>query len=286
MVYFDYSDLGFTPFLKSWLQTKSKDLQVILQDLITKFIQPTLDFKRANCRELVPINEVNSIQSMTRLFDTLAVPANGVDPNDSENYALMVQYWFVFAVIWSIGASVDEAGRKSLDTFIREMDGTFPNKDSIYEYWVDGKTNQWSNFEDKLEKSWRYPNNAPFYKIVVPTVDPIRYQLIVSALLNNKQPVLLTGPVGTGKTSVAEGVLSGLGNFNNLTINMSAQTTSNNVQEIIESKVEKRTKGVYVPIGGKKLITYLDDLNMPAKDTFGSQPPLELLRQWMDYSFW
>jgi len=46
---------------------------------------------------------------------------------------------------------------------------------------------------------------------------------------------------------------------------MSAQTSANNVQEIIEGKVEKRTKGVYVPIGGKKLITFLDDLNMPAK---------------------
>ena len=34
------------------------------------------------------------------------------------------------------------------------------------------------------------------------------------------------------------------------------------------------------------MICYLDDLNMPAKDTFGSQPPLELLRQWMDYGFW
>lgn len=64
------------------------------------------------------------------------------------------------------------------------------------------------------------------------------------------------------------------------------QTTSNNVQDIIESRVEKRTKGVYVPVGGKKLITFMDDFNMPAKDTFGSQPPLELIRLWIDYSFW
>jgi len=44
--------------------------------------------------------------------------------------------------------------------------------------------------------------------------------------------------------------------------------------------------GVYVPIGGKQMITFMDDLNMPARDTFGSQPPLELIRQWIDYGFW
>lgn len=44
--------------------------------------------------------------------------------------------------------------------------------------------------------------------------------------------------------------------------------------------------GVYVPVGGKKMLTFMDDLNMPAKDTFGSQPPLELIRQWLDYGFW
>ena len=43
---------------------------------------------------------------------------------------------------------------------------------------------------------------------------------------------------------------------------------------------------MYVPVGGKKLLTFLDDMNMPAKDTFGSQPPLELIRQWIDYGFW
>lgn len=50
--------------------------------------------------------------------------------------------------------------------------------------------------------------------------------------------------------------------------------------------MEKRTKSVYVPFGGKSMITFMDDLNMPAKDTFGSQPPLELIRLWIDYGFW
>ena len=65
-----------------------------------------------------------------------------------------------------------------------------------------------------------------------------------------------------------------------------SQTSSNQVQDIIESRVEKRTKGVYVPVGGKKMVTFMDDFNMPAKDEFGSQPPLELIKLWLDYGFW
>lgn len=34
---------------------------------------------------------------------------------------------------------------------------------------------------------------------------------------------------------------------------MSAQTTAANVQDIIESRLEKRTKGNYVPAGGETL---------------------------------
>lgn len=54
----------------------------------------------------------------------------------------------------------------------------------------------------------------------------------------------------------------------------------------MESRTEKRTKGEFVPVGGKRLLCFLDDLNMPANDLFGSQPPLELLRLWIDYGFW
>ena len=67
--------------------------------------------------------------------------------------------------------------------------------------------------------------STPFYKIMVPTVDTVRYDFLVYSLLQAKRPVLLTGPVGTGKTSLAQKVLQRLDpkTYSLLVINMSAQ---------------------------------------------------------------
>lgn len=68
----------------------------------------------------------------------------------------------------------------------------------------------------------------PFYKIMIPTVDTLRYHFLLRVLIKCKRPVLLTGPVGTGKTSVTHSVVEELDSkmWNVVAINMSAQVFS------------------------------------------------------------
>lgn len=62
-------------------------------------------------------------------------------------------------------------------------------------------------------------------------------------------------------------------------INFSAGSSSEGLQAMIESNFDKRAKNKWIPKNSKKkAVCFIDDLNMPRKDTYGSQPPLELVR--------
>ncbi|KAM8871594.1 dynein axonemal heavy chain 2 isoform 7-T7 [Synchiropus picturatus] len=288
MVYHDNALLGWRPLVDSWLDKRHENEVAHLRRLFDKFLSRTLEFKRRNCREPTPVSELSAVSSLCRLYDSLASRSNEEVASGPESVGCMIELWFTFSLIWSVCASVDGDGRKRMDSFLRELDGTFPIKDTVYEYYADTKSRTWTSFEEQLPKSWRYSVSAPFYKIMVPTVDTVRYRFLVKSLVLAQYPVLLTGPVGTGKTLVAQSVLQELesSEWSSLTVNMSSQTSSNNIRAVVESRLEKRTKGVFVPAGGKPLLCFLDDLNVPAKDAFGSRPPLELLRLWLDHGFW
>jgi hypothetical protein len=72
----------------------------------------------------------------------------------------------------------------------------------------------------------------------------------------------MTGPTGTGKTVNIIGHLqNGLPDkYVPITMSFSAQTGANQTQDLIDSKCEKRRKGVFGPSAGKEFIIFVDDV--------------------------
>ena len=91
--------------------------------MFDKYVQNVLDFKKQNCTDLIDCSELNSIESLCTLLNALVTEENGCISADSENFAKMIEFWFIFCLIWSVCASVDEESRKKMDNHIREVEG-------------------------------------------------------------------------------------------------------------------------------------------------------------------
>ncbi|KAH9593471.1 Dynein heavy chain [Trypanosoma melophagium] len=310
MVYFSVADLGWKPFLKTWLKSRwnfeiamgsprPDDTIQELEEFCKTTLTSVLEYRQAECVELFPTSPLSVVRSFTRMFDALAnvdaapcVPGGAVyaTSHAGENYLPQLRIMATFCLMWSAGGSLTVESRQKLDAFIRELDSSFPSTETIFEYYPDLASLQWKNWEDHvdLQKPFAPPPGTPYHRQIVPTVDTVRYQYIVGELVRSQVQLVLVGNTGTGKSLIARQVMRALNNDNYVTtqLNFSAQTTAKNVQDIIEGRMEHKSKKVCCPPGGRRMICLVEDLNMPAKEKFGAQPPLELLRQWIDNGFW
>ncbi|CCI45148.1 unnamed protein product [Albugo candida] len=284
--------------LQAFQDSLTEFLEAIIK-LSDRYINPSLEFIAKFVKEWVPQIKSNVVQSLFRLLGCFLMPIrNPTEKKDRKielitSYKLHLESLFMFSLIWSLGAGTTESGRSRFDTFIREemaSDGIkplIPAKRSVYDYSYDTAAAEWVPWIDMVSN---YSSNmgTSISEIVVPTSDSIRCAFLMNLGLCNNIHMLFVGPTGTGKTVNINQFLERCDpeKFTGIKMSFSAQTSANQTQDYIDSKLEKRRKNVYGPSAGKTAFVYVDDLNMPKPEEYFAQPAIEILRQWFDQGGW
>lgn len=131
------------------------------------------------------------------------------------------------------------------------------------------------------------PGETPFVQLFVPTADTYRLTYLMNSLARKGKYTMLVGS-GSGKTSLISQYLNSLDKdvdgFLTVTVNMSYYTDSKRIQNEIELNIDKRSGKRYGPPATKRLIVFVDDMNLPYIETYGTQNSIAFLTQHMGHT--
>jgi len=224
-------------------------------------------------------NEKASVEYLKRLKEE-----GGTVFEDS--IKVIYEGFFVFALIWACGGPILDAkvsfsnALKASSTRVK-----FPEGGQVYDYYFDPFTldwKLWSEFVQPYDTGY----DGLFNNLVVPTAETTRQKFLIKINRVTKKGIMFIGNAGTGKTVILKDYFmeANLDTTVCATLNFNNYTDSKSLQQVIEGNVDKRTGKIFGPPTGKVLIFFMDDLNMPALDKYGTQSPICLIRQIIDYT--
>ncbi|XP_064889438.1 dynein axonemal heavy chain 10 isoform X2 [Columba livia] len=263
MVFVDPKNLKYKPFWQKWVQGRGneqerKELDRLFQKyvpyLIDMIVEGIVDgIHTGRLKTIVPQTDLNMVVQLTAMLEATVV-AQFDDPE-------VLECFFLEALYSSLGAGLLDAGRIKFDEHVKRISCMSTVTD-----------------ENVMAK----PGELP-----VPTVDTTRTTWLLEQMVKIKHPVVLVGESGTSKTATTQNFLKNLDKDFNLllVINFSSRTSSMDIQRNLETNVEKRTKDTFGPPVGKRLVVFMDDMNMPKVDEYGTQQPIALLKLLLEKGF-
>merc|ERR1711871_1941824 len=289
-VWIDPKDLGYRPYYERWLRIRrggqtSEWEREALQELMDDTIESLVDYVMFGLidgepvgrpAKVVPMGDIDLVKQLTVMIDALWPHKKDSTPEERGDLEAI----FVYALNWSFGATLLEDERERFTEQLKNACSSINTpSDPVFECFYDIEKHGWEQWKNHVP-AYTEPEPFLFHKILVPTTDNVLYTSLVSNINSVERPVLCIGESGTAKTVTIQNFLNSLDSekFYQLCINFSSRMNSMDVQTNIEANVDKRTGKIYGPPTGKKLVIFIDDMNMPKVDTYGTQQPIALLK--------
>lgn len=309
IIYMSSSELGWRPLIQSWLLPKAPRERAALGPLFDKYLPPSLDFVRLECTPVVILEETCLVTTLCTMLTgalssedrhegvLLSAKWIGAFSNDVHGLQRAYERCFLLCLSWAVGGVLCQEDRCRYDHLLRGLASTFmpeviDGADTIFDYGIDENLGTWIPWHQKVP-AWTPPHDRQAKRpaassMMIPTVDSVRYDWILSTVRAAGGASLLVGATGTAKTTIVQQYLSHFDMDSHIakTITFSSLTTPHIFQTALEGFVDKIQGRTYGPPGGKIATIFLDDLSMPAINKWGDQETNELVRQVLEQKGW
>ncbi|KAL3113945.1 hypothetical protein niasHT_017895 [Heterodera trifolii] len=209
-------------------------------------------------------------------------------PPSDEQIANFISRSLLVNLIWAFAGDVSCNDRESLSDFVRASTASttiqLPPDQSlpITDYFVtmDG---DWESWLTKVPQIEIEPQRITDTLTVIPTLDTVRHEMLLNIWLNERKPLILCGPPGSGKTIALLAALRSLPDMDVINVNFSSSTTPELLMKNFDHYCEYRktpTGVVLAPVQTtRRLVIFCDEINLPQPDKYGTQRVISFMRQ-------
>ncbi|XP_061574307.1 dynein axonemal heavy chain 11 [Cololabis saira] len=289
ILYVNQQDLGWNPYVASWIdQRQHQTERAHLTILFEKYVPRCLEQMKNRFKTITPITENSLVQTLCTLLDCLVIPENIPPESPREIY----ETFFTFACIWAFGGALCQDQLRDYRAefsqwWTKEMKTVkLPTQGTVFDYYLDHETRRFLPWGESVPQ-FEMETCPPLQAVVVHTAETVRLCYFMDLLLERRQPVMVVGNAGVGKTALVRNKLDSLPESHMISkVPFNYYTTSLILQGILERPLEKRAGRSYSPVGNRRLVYFIDDMNIPAVDSYGTVQAHALIRQHLDYGHW
>lgn len=293
ILYINETDIGWRPFMETWVQRRESPTEKnFLPALFDRYVDTLIEMTRRGYKEVTKLRLINKVGTIIYLLE-------GLLPTVSEERmtAEIMETIFAYCAMWAFGGPmiVDKSGdyrKKFSEDFISTFGTKFPKDSICFDYFFDPVTGEYSHWNTKVSIYSHSPignkqGETPFSSLFVDTVETSRMSYLLDLLVRNGRYAMFVGNAGTGKTQIINNYLNTLDKDTDGIISknivMSYYTSSYTLQQEMEGYIDKRSGTQFGPPMGKKMVFFIDDMNLPYVETYGTQNAIALLTQHMQH---
>ena len=289
ILFINATDIGYKPYIESWIQRRPEGAErERWPTLFQRYVDVIFEQMRKGYEDIIPVRQISKITTLCNLLQSILDPIE----EDTVKTPEMLESVFIWACIWAFGGPLSSSkSGNSRKAFSSMWMDTFqfvkiPVKDdkTVFDYYYNIKSGCFKSWSD-IVPEYNAPGELQFSEVIVQTDESTRLTYVLDLLARVGAPVMFVGTAGTGKTTIIKDFLRNLDQDHWMTqdINMNYYTDSYALQQQLEGSIDKRSGHTFGPPTGKKLIYFVDDLNLPYKEEYGTQNSLSLLKQHIDY---